>query len=664
MGSVKPHQQSGRGHTTFRGTHAISVFRQFKACLCVPLRRGESRAIFRMLFPEEDHSRRYDMQERKLAQMLISVMNLSHNEGACLLKWSENSYGHMAAGCLGLELQRVLFQPTMDHNSPTLLRIDTLLDELASTSAFSAPSDPPTRRGTKHILGDLFMFLSPWESACLAQIILRDIRPLLYPLPSENFTSALLSYNSKAYSRLTLQAAMRVWHPLMFAIYGRTSSIVLAATMIEDLEPSCTERDFRVPVGLAPMKVPKCVKGTSCEGAIGLLRNGGLIWAETKYDGERVQIHVDTSLEFRRQIRIFSKSGRDSTLDRIACHSIIREALNIRLTDECGRDPQTSVILDAEMVAFSEETQTIDVEFWRIRSLIEESSRGHRWRLRNKSTPTATQCSIVSDISNSGIRHLMLIFFDILHFNGIDLLHHIYRDRRGLLEKTIHSQFGKAMIAQRREVGDPDVSSAQTLRTLCSAFAQSRSKFEEGVVLKLELSKYNDERWPWVKLKADYIPGCGDSVDLVCFGAGWSKDRARDLNVGTDTYTDFLVGTLADDGELNNHPVSRAHICGVFSVSWARSRAELEELNFLIRSEFVARDYNGFCSAITSYSVENLGTSATRPSVLFEHPVLCEVYGAGFTKARGQSYYEIRFPRISKVWRESERPWMESMSSI
>ncbi len=82
------------------------------------------------------------------------------------------------------------------------------------------------------------------------------------------------------------------------------------------------------------------------------------------------------------------------------------------------------------------------------------------------------------------------------------------------------------------------------------------------------------------------------------------------MKVGTDTFTDFLVGTLADGGFVrdqvkssndcyfsrlihnhNQQPAARVRIRGVFSVSWLRSRAELEEFNFMIRSELGAREY-------------------------------------------------------------------------
>jgi ATP-dependent DNA ligase len=47
-------------------------------------------------------------------------------------------------------------------------------------------------------------------------------------------------------------------------------------------------------------------------------------YAETKYDGERMQIHVSKGC-----ITIYSKSGRNSTQDRAQSHDIIRTCLGI-----------------------------------------------------------------------------------------------------------------------------------------------------------------------------------------------------------------------------------------------------------------------------------------------------------------------------------------------
>lgn len=72
-------------------------------------------------------------------------------------------------------------------------------------------------------------------------------------------------------------------------------------------------------------KIPKCLKGQGCKHALQMCRGSDKVWVETKYDGERTQIHVElVSTEgqlCRPKITIFSKSGRDSTLDRFGIHS-------------------------------------------------------------------------------------------------------------------------------------------------------------------------------------------------------------------------------------------------------------------------------------------------------------------------------------------------------
>jgi DNA ligase-4 len=91
------------------------------------------------------------------------------------------------------------------------------------------------------------------------------------------------------------------------------------------------------------------------------------VWVETKYDGERAQIHVRVLPNGFSRITIFSKSGRDSTLDRHAVHGIVREALGLApappvpgLTELAPAPPIKDVVLEAEMVAYSRELDRID----------------------------------------------------------------------------------------------------------------------------------------------------------------------------------------------------------------------------------------------------------------------------------------------------------------
>lgn len=84
------------------------------------------------------------------------------------------------------------------------------------------------------------------------------------------------------------------------------------------------------------------------------MNNAEEAWAEVKYDGERAQIHVEIMEDNTSRITIFSKSKRDSTLDRFGVHHIIKKTLS--LPDSHHAKPsqvKRNVILDAEMVAFN-----------------------------------------------------------------------------------------------------------------------------------------------------------------------------------------------------------------------------------------------------------------------------------------------------------------------
>ena len=93
--------------------------------------------------------------------------------------------------------------------------------------------------------------------------------------------------------------------------------------------------------------------------ALEMLRSSKEVWAETKYDGERAQIHIEILADNRPpRITIFSKSKRDSTWDRYGIHSVIRESLGL-IEDSGSRQIhipsgriKCNAILDAEMVAW------------------------------------------------------------------------------------------------------------------------------------------------------------------------------------------------------------------------------------------------------------------------------------------------------------------------
>lgn len=103
------------------------------------------------------------------------------------------------------------------------------------------------------------------------------------------------------------------------------------------------------------------MKGRNCYHALSYFKDSTTVWAETKYDGERAQIHVEIlDDDGTSNIKIWSKSGRESTWDRLGVHDIIRDALGLNKSGKLKVSSnrvttarvKRNVVLDAEMVAW------------------------------------------------------------------------------------------------------------------------------------------------------------------------------------------------------------------------------------------------------------------------------------------------------------------------
>lgn len=225
------------------------------------------------------------MQETRLAECLTHVFGVdSENFRA----WNAEE----ASGCLGQEVKIVLqrschvcsdqfifffprraqldlSQTTDGFISPlTIEQVDELLDELASNSGYSHSSihlkyPRGRRRSRQAILRQLFCPLSPFDASCLTQIILKDLRPIIYPLSETHYTASLRDFNSAAVKMLTKEHAMNVWDPsgLMLKSFKVRSSIDIAASNHE--LPHHLKRNFEpeleIPIQVTTLPLPQSV---------------------------------------------------------------------------------------------------------------------------------------------------------------------------------------------------------------------------------------------------------------------------------------------------------------------------------------------------------------------------------------------------------------------
>ncbi|KAF8957438.1 hypothetical protein BDZ97DRAFT_1669960 [Flammula alnicola] len=645
---------------------ALQVFRKWVNALrtkFAPLPPHTTSICFRLLFPEEDIRRKYDIQETRMTQLLADCFGVDLK---VFEKWSLEE----ASGCLGQELkivlERICPHPDGFISPISLAEVDELLDELAAKSGYSHKSvrskfSKDHRRPRSAIIRSLFRSLSPEDASVLTQVVLKDLRPILYPLTEFHYTTALTKFNVASVKMLTKEHAMDVWDPsrTLSNFYRVRSSLDEAAAFANQ---SSNSSQVILPTIASPVAIPKSEKAQGCSHALELFQGSNRVWAETKYDGERAQIHVEIRADNTSYITIFSKSKRDSTHDRHAVHSIIRSALGLDSRGHLGQAKTIqNIILDAEMVAFRGEKVE---EFWHIRQLIEDTAHGIRGNRRRSHLVVSAEHESMNSEANEGL-NLGLVFFDVIYLNSQSLLPHTYAQRREILEGLIQIEPGKAILANRCLV---DMSIKRPEDTLRRIFSEHIASHEEGLVLKAEDSRYNDYRKPWVKLKKDYIPGHGDTVDMVVLGASWEKIRGRSLRVPPTTFTTFYIGALENKKETLQKPPRAPKFHVYFTVSYGLSRFQLEELNFLIKNSDPV-SYSSLNASDLPFIVTIFKGLRPPPTVILRTPLLAELFGAGFTKAAQSQHYELRFPRIVKVYRPSERSWedgedLESLHKI
>lgn len=121
----------------------------------------------------------------------------------------------------------------------SLLEVDALLTELAANCPYSASS---VRSAVEHprpkraLMQRIYLSLDAEAAGFLTQIILKDLRPILYPLRATHYTTSLLEFNTKAIMMLTKEDAMKIWDPTlkMFRAYRVRATLESAADIYED----------------------------------------------------------------------------------------------------------------------------------------------------------------------------------------------------------------------------------------------------------------------------------------------------------------------------------------------------------------------------------------------------------------------------------------------
>lgn len=262
------------------------------------------------------------------------------------------------------------------------------------------------------------------------------------------------------------------------------------------------------------------------------------ISVERKYDGEYCQVHVRVGTAGDSSVTIFSKSGRNSTMDRKPLLPSIKSCLSVD-TPDCKI--QRQCILVGELLVWNDRTQEI-MPFFKIRRHV--TREGHH-----------LGCD--QDSPCSPDEHLMIIFYDVLVLDDINCIYEPYERRRQRLQVLVNPVPGHAELGEREKMDfrRPDAA-VRLAHRLATAITQNW----EGLVLKACQDPYvsahggiqrkcqaeerlHSRSWRFCRL------GCG----------GWSSRCQRSLCSRVREFVvDDLLSGLRGEQECHTNPERQA----------------------------------------------------------------------------------------------------------
>jgi DNA ligase-4 len=601
-------------------------------------------ALLSTLFPERRTDRVYGMRELMLSKIIARCLNLNKAKTAILQSWKTPG-----AGDLGICVEKAIQDFDCERTPGTVVtveEIDQALESLASQSRFSGPeirssalsSTPPK------ILENIFLRLKSSEAKWLTRLILKDYSPVsldeAHVLTSFHFLLPGLLHFQDSFAAVIsqLRGPLSKYHSRPDYI----SQSIFRREAAKSLRPQ-----IGVKVGRPPF-----VKARSIQHAVQLA--GTQKWTvERKYDGEYCEIHIDLE-KSGNCIKIFSKSGKDSTKDRKHVHSTIQECLRIHQPD-CIFKKKCIVI--GELVVWSDRDNAI-AGFEKLRKWIPRSG---------------VFIGTGEDSQRQPWEHLMIVFFDLLLLDDDIIMRKPQLERRNCLSRLIKKRRGYAVTAERTIL---DFSSqSQAPEMLCHQLAAALSYRQEGLVMKpadmpyfaFDMDEASDQRGYFIKLKKDYLQELGgerDVADFAVVGASYDPKQAQKSGLRAIQYTTFHLGCVVEEETLRFNRKSTFEIVGTITQEQCIPQPVLQALN----------DYGRFNSRkletggnIRSSNTEGLGfnlqldTNATsKMDVIFTEPCVVEVLGSSYEKVQNKNYFMLRHPRILKL--HLDRDWRDATS--
>lgn len=562
------------------------------------------------LLPECRTDRVYSLKEQSLEKIVARILGLSSGRCSDLARYKEPGAGDLA-DCVE-RVQKQVEQTHQSNDDITVEEIDKALVAIASHNQFSSPSiralaAPGTFVDIPAILAGILHRLNARNAKWFVRLVLKNFSPVILP-ESLIFKSyhGLLPMMLKVQAELP--AALSLLNEWKISRNGETDPF----------------KRFRPVIGV---KVGRqtFLKARSIKHCCDMAQDRQMS-VEKKYDGEYCQIHIEMSKPPAHQIKIFSKSGKDSTNDRIRVHKSIRRALRL---DDPNCSIRRQCIVEGELLVYNDKEERID-EFHKIRKHVNRSG---------------LYIGTAQDSQRHDYEHLMIVFFDILMHDEQQILAMKQVDRRALLQSLIQITPGRAEIAESHLVNFSHHEAAGQLREL---FTRSIIAHEEGMVMKPADDPYFNFdgglgfKSTCIKMKKDYISTFGDVGDFAVVGASYDAIKAKEYNIPNMKWTHFWLGCMENKEAVVRWSETPRFV--VVSIVSPNTTIAKSLMTHATPNPMSAQGNNTFKLRIEPGICEG-----QKLTTIFQEPLVFDMRCFAFDKEGNTGFWTLRFPQVSKL---------------
>jgi len=417
------------------------------------------------------------MAEKTVASAVASVAGIDR-EGVLKL--------YAKLGDMGVVVQQLKSKVKSQKSKVTIGEVFEILTKIAKTSGEGTVEKRQT------LLSDLLKKLDPISAKHLVRIPLGNLRlGIGDPTILDGMAMAKLGDKSK---RKLLEGA-----------YNRTSDLGFIANTLWDKGLDAVQK-LKVQVG-KPIRSELCERLPNPEKVFEKM--GPKVHATLKFDGFRVQIHLDKTrytksnaqnLAGKGQVSMFSRNLENMT-------HMFPELIEGTLKQVKAK----TAILDTEALAYNKESE----EFLPFQ---ETTKRRRKYKIEEmaKTLP------------------LRAFVFDVLYLDGKSLIDTPLKDRMRILKKTVKQD--DTLIPAPGEILDSSIK-------LQLMLDDAISRGLEGVVVKKIESRYDagGRNFNWVKLKRHSGGELNDTIDCVILGYISGKGKRTAFGAGA------LLAGLYDD---------------------------------------------------------------------------------------------------------------------